>query len=183
MSTLILGLVGPLASGKGTVKKYIVEKYGGQDCRFSSILRDVLKRLSLDISRDNLINISTILRQNFGQDLLAKAIANDAKNFDADIVVIDGVRRMEDIQYLREIKGFVLLSIDADEKVRYGRMVARNENAGDNKKTFEEFLADHKRETELTIPGVMKIADNVVDNSGTLDELHAQIDKIIKHYK
>ena len=28
MSKLIIGLVGPIASGKGTIKEYIIEKYG-----------------------------------------------------------------------------------------------------------------------------------------------------------
>ena len=179
MTKIIIGLVGPIASGKGTVKKYLVEKYAAKDCRFSTILRDVLKRLSLEINRDNLINLSTILREQFGQDLLAKAIAEDAKHLDADIIVIDGVRRIDDVRYLRDIKGFTLVSIDAHPKSRFERLVTRNENVGDDKKSFEDFLADHKRETEATIPEVVKIADVSLDNSGSLEDLFVQIDKLI----
>jgi len=183
MNKIIIGLVGPIASGKGTVKKYLVEKYSAQDCRFSTILRDVLKRLSIEPSRDNLINLSTILREQFGQDLLAKVIANDAKHLDGEIVVIDGVRRMEDVKYLREVPGFVLVAIDAHPEKRHTRLVVRNENTGDDKKTYEEFIADHSRETEATIPGVMKTADLIIDNSGTFDELYAQVDKIVAELK
>jgi dephospho-CoA kinase len=179
MSKLIIGLVGPIASGKGTIKKYIVEKYGAKDCRFSTILRDVLTRLSLEINRENLINMSTVLRQNFGQDLLAKVIVEDAKNLDANIVVVDGVRREEDIRYLKGLDGFVLLGIDADSKVRFERLVLRNENIGDDKKTFEDFLADHNKETEITIPAIMKTAYVILDNNGTLTELCLQIDNFI----
>ena len=50
MDKIIFGLVGPLASGKETVKKYLNEKYGGKDCKFSSILRDILSRLNIEIS-------------------------------------------------------------------------------------------------------------------------------------
>ena len=82
---IILGLVGPLASGKETVKKYLVEKYGAQDCRFSSILRDVLTRIAVPITRENIQKVSTVLRANFGESLLAQAIANDASKFNADI--------------------------------------------------------------------------------------------------
>ncbi|MEI6420386.1 MAG: AAA family ATPase [bacterium] len=183
MNKIIIGLVGPIASGKGTVKKYLVEKYGAQDCRFSTILRDVLNRLSLETSRDNLIKVSTILREQFGQDLLAKVIANDAKHFTGDLVVIDGVRRMEDVKYLREVPGFVLVAIDAHPERRHSRLINRNENAGDDKKTYEEFVADHSRETEATIPGVMKTADLTIDNSGTMEELYAQVDKIVADLK
>jgi len=139
-----------------------------------------MKRLSIEINRDNIIDLSTILRQRFGQDLLAKVIAEDAKNFTADTIVIDGIRRMDDVKYLKEIPGFVLSSIDADPKVRFERLVKRNENVGDDKKTFEEFLADHERETEASIPPVMRIANVHIDNTGTLEELYAQVDKIVE---
>jgi len=183
MSKLIIGLVGPIASGKGTVKEYIVNKYKAEDCRFSSILRDVLKRLSLEINRDNMINLSTILRQSFGQDLLAKVISQDVKNMNTDVVVVDGVRRVDDVKYLKDLEGFVLLGIDAEPSIRYKRLVIRNENVGDDKKTYEEFLADHNKETELTIPPIMKTANLIIDNGGTLLELYAQIDAFITSRK
>ena len=77
MKKLIIGLTGPVASGKGTVKKYIEEKYGAKDCRFSTILRDVLVRIDVPIIRENLQKVSTTLRQLFGEDLLARVIAKD----------------------------------------------------------------------------------------------------------
>lgn len=179
MSKVILGLVGPIASGKGTVKKYIEEKYLGQDCRFSTILRDVLTRIDVQISRDNLQKVSTVLRQTFGEDLLAKAIVKDAQNLEADIVVIDGVRRLADIKYLKEMPNFYLMAIDADSELRYSRLIARKENEGDQNKSYEQFLADHEAEADKEVPIVMKDASFSVDNSGDLNTLYSQIDKII----
>lgn len=176
---IIIGLVGEMACGKETVKNYLGKKYSAKNARFSSILRDILKRIDLPINRDNLINLSTSLRQTFGQDILAMAIAGDARNLDTDIVVIDGVRRMEDIKFLKEINGFMLISMDAPIETRYKRMVSRNENIGDDKKTFEDFASDHKRETELEIPLVMKNAKFSINNEGTFEELYLQVDKII----
>jgi dephospho-CoA kinase len=172
--------VGSLASGKETTKKYLGEKYNAKDCRFSTILRDVLERVTVPNSRENLQKISTLLRANFGENLLAKAIAMDASKLDADIVVIDGVRRFTDIEHLNELPNFILVKIDADPKVRYERMKLRNENEGDNKKTFEQFLEDHNAEADKQIPEVMKTAKYTIDNSGTLEDLYKQIDEIIK---
>lgn len=183
MSKIILGLVGSLASGKETTKKYLAEKYDARDCRFSSILRDVLDRIAVSNSRDNLQKLSTVLRANFGENLLAKAIANDASKLDSDIVVIDGVRRFTDIEHLNKLSNFILVKIDADPKVRYERMKLRNENEGDTQKTFEEFLADHEKEADKQIPEVMKTAKYSIDNSGTLEELYKQIDEIIRKVK
>ena len=101
MAKIILGLVGPIASGKDTVKKYLEKKYGATGCRFSSILRDILERIDLPNSRENMQELSTILRQKFGEDILAKAIASDAIKLKSNIVIVDGVRRMADIKFLK----------------------------------------------------------------------------------
>jgi dephospho-CoA kinase len=173
-------LVGSLASGKETTKKYVVEKYNAKDCRFSSILRDILSRVDLPNSRENLQKLSTVMRANFGEDLLARAIASDASKLDADVVVIDGVRRFTDISLLKDLENFILIKIDAEPKIRYERMKIRNENTGDDKKTFEEFLKDQEAEADRQIPEVMKTAKYTIENSGTFEDLYNQIDEIIK---
>ena len=179
MAKIILGLVGSLASGKETTKKYVVNKYNAKDCRFSTILRDILSRVDLPNSRENLQRLSTVLRANFGEDLLAKAIAMDAEKLNANVVVIDGVRRFTDIEHLKDLPNFVLVKIDADPKIRYERLKTRNENAGDGQKTFEEFLKDQEAEADKQIPEVMKGAKYSIDNSGNFENLYKQIDEIL----
>lgn len=177
---IIIGLVGQIACGKEAVKKYIDKKYNATDCRFSTPLRDVVKRLDIPENRENLQKMSTILRSGFGEDILAKVIAVDASKLDSEIVIIDGVRRMADIKYLKELSNFYLIRVDADVKVRFERMKARNENEGDAGKTFEQFMADENYETEKSIPEVMNFAKISINNNGNLDELYSQTDKIIK---
>ncbi len=180
MSKIILGIAGTIASGKDTTKKYLAEKHDAQDCKFSSILRDVLNRITVPVSRENMQKLSTSLRGNFGENLLAKAIANDASRLEADMVVIDGVRRPTDIEHLVKLPNFFLIKIDADSRKRYERMVKRNENEGDDKKTYEQFLQDHEAEADRLVPKVMELAKYSIDNSGTFEDLYKQIDKIIK---
>ena len=183
MAKIILGLVGPIASGKDTVKKYLEKKYGATGCRFSSILRDILERIDLPNSRENMQVMSTILRQKFGEDILAKAIAADAVNLKSNIVVVDGVRRMADIKFLKNAPGFVLVAVDAEPKIRYGRLVKRGENAGDARKTYSQFLKDHQYETELDVPMLIKKAKYKLDNNGPPADLYKQIDKLIQSIK
>ncbi|HNU81256.1 MAG TPA: AAA family ATPase [bacterium] len=180
MPKLVLGFVGKLASGKAVCQKYISEKYNAGSARFSTALRDILNRLYLPISRENMQNLSFDLRKRFGSDILARVIAEDVKNDPHNIVVIDGVRRLADISRLTELSNFHLISINASPEIRYERMKLRNENAGDADKTFEEFLEDDRREAELQIPEVMAAASFNLDNNGTLEELYSQIDKILE---
>lgn len=180
MTKIILGLTSQMAGGKETVKKYLEKNYQAQSCRFSSILRDILNRLFLDNSRDNIQNLSTSLRKVFGEDILALTITKEVSSIKANIIVVDGVRRFADIKYLKELSNFFLISIEADPKIRYNRLVSRAENPGDKEKTFAYFLADHQKEADREIPKVMETANYIINNNHSLENLYQQIDKIIE---
>lgn len=177
---IIIGLCGEMASGKGTVVKYLEEKYGAVSHRFSTSLRDVLSRLSIEVSRKNMQDLSRVLRETFGQNLLAKVIAEDAKNSNNKIIVIDGIRRPADIEYLGKLPEFKLIYVTADIKTRYERIIKRGENEDDLSKTFENFKKDHEAETELEIPRIGSNANIKIDNNGSLERLYEQVDKIAK---
>lgn len=179
-SKIIIGLTSKIAGGKGTVTKYLQYKYDVGIYRFSNMLRDVLNRLYLEINRGNMQKLSTILRQNFSEDIMAKVMAEDVKNDNHEIIVVDGVRRLADIKYLREIVGFKLVAIEVATQKRYERLVKRNENQGDDKKTYQQFLKEEQNETELRIPETMAAADIIIDNNDNLEYLYRQVDDLIK---
>src|SRR3989338_2015109 len=111
MNKMILGLVGEMAAGKSTVTQYLKEKYGAVTFRFSDMLRDVSKRLYLEETRGNMQLLSTVLRQNFGEDLMSKVLAKDVEKSPHPIIITEGVRRPTDITYLKELPGFHLIAL------------------------------------------------------------------------
>jgi len=175
---IILGIIGEISAGKDTLAEYLKLKHNATHYRFSEPLRDILVRLHIEINRHNLQNLSTMLRQLFGQNVLAKTICEDFKN-GVNMAVITGIRRPGDVDYFFNMPNFKLLYVTADIKIRYSRMLRRKENNDDNYKTFEEFIEDNKAEAELQIPLVSQKADFTIDNSGTLEELYIKIDQII----
>ncbi|MFA6183628.1 MAG: AAA family ATPase [Parcubacteria group bacterium] len=179
MTKVILGIAGEIAAGKGTTAKYLVEKCGASTHRFSTALRDVAKRMYLDESRENLQQLSTLMRDGFDDNILSRVIYNDVGKDSCEVVVIDGVRRMKDIEFLEKMPEFKLIYIEADLRKRYERITKRRENIDDKEKTFDEFRRDNKREAEIQIKYLKDEADFVIDNNGTLEELYAQIDKIV----
>ncbi len=183
MAKLIIGITGLLSSGKGTAAEYLVQSHGAVAFRFSTMLRDVLDRLYLEQTRDNLSNISTLLRQRFGEDLMSKVLARDAEKSDASLIVIEGIRRDMDIEYLKRLPNFVLVAVEADEQIRFQRLLQRGENPDDAGKTWEQFQADHLLETEISIPPVMQQAQYHIDNNGNLEQLHLQLDQLLTALK
>lgn len=179
MAKLILGIAGEMGSGKEAVSTHLCEKYGASSRNFSQILKDILERLYLPIVRENFSPLSLALRQTFGEDILAKAMFQDAVNDKADIIVVQGIRRQEDMTFLKEFSNFKFLYIDADIKTRFERVKNRKEKENDALMTFEQFESSHQYETEKTIPPLRKDADYIIQNNGTYEQLYAQIDKVI----
>lgn len=178
---LILGITGEMGSGKGTFTEYMKKKFGGDSFSFSYILKKVLNIIRLEKNRKNIQKISTVLRQNFGEDTLAKVVYEEVKKSKKKYVIVDGIRRLDDIKYLKKLKGFRLFYLEADIKKRFRRIVERREKTDDGKKKFETFKKDHLAETELQIKKLKKHADLVLINNGTKKEFFEKIDKIIKN--
>lgn len=178
---MIIGFVGKIASGKSEAARYIKKEYGFGTCKFSSVLREVLDSLYLDQTRENLTKLSESLRGKFGGDILSKVVAERVK--EQENVVVEGIRRKEDIKYLKDNPNFVLASISTDEKIRYNRIKDRKENEDDFNKSFEEFKQDQKLSTEVTIPEVIDIADEEIKNNDSLEVFHKKLDKLIRKYE
>ncbi|HBY74727.1 TPA: hypothetical protein DEG21_02380 [Patescibacteria group bacterium] len=96
-------------------------KYNATSFRYSAILRTILNSLFIPINRENLSKLSTNLRHNFGQDLFAKVIAENIKKTNTDIVVVDGIRRIEDIEHIKDLEGFKLIYVESDINIRFDR--------------------------------------------------------------
>jgi dephospho-CoA kinase len=180
MPKLIIGLVGLQGCGKGTAAELLQKEYGAAYYRFSAILGDILTRLSLEKTRDNFAMLSGKLREAFGEDSLSYAVEKQAATDEHDVVIIDGIRRLEDIVALEPLPQFKLVAITADAKLRFERMKGRGEKIGESDMTWEKFLADENLPTERTIPEVMERARITIPNEGTREAFETRVREMMK---
>jgi dephospho-CoA kinase len=180
---IILGFVGDLASGKGTICQYLKEKHSVTSYRFSTMLRDMLDRIYIEKSRENLQDLSTFLRSRYGQDIMSKVIVKDVLNDKKETVAVEGIRRPTDITYLKELEGFHLIYITAEPNIRWQRMVLRKENPDEAEKTFEQFLKDEQAEADMLIKELGKQAEYTLTNNGTKEEFYLNMESILKSIK
>lgn len=176
---IIIGLIGEIATGKTTATNYLKTNFGAITFRFSDALRDVAKRLGIEANRSNLQLLSTVLRQNFGEDLLSKAMAAAVTQSATPLIIIEGIRRPSDVAYLKNLPGFKLVYIKTDERVRYERLIARRENADDAAKTWEEFKIEGQNESEQKIKEIAATAEVIIDNNQSLENLYQTLAKIL----
>jgi len=176
---IIIGLAGEIACGKGAVVDYLVKKHKASFYRYSRILRDILDRVYEEQTRKNMTDLSDWLRKNFGQNILSKTLARDIEQDKNKLIVFDGIRRVPELNIFKKTPGFILIRIVGEPKIRYERFIKRNENPGDNKKTYAQFLKDLKGVSDYEIPKVMEQANFEINNDGDLKNLHKQIDQIV----
>jgi dephospho-CoA kinase len=180
MPKLVIGLMGQAGCGKGTAAEYLRENYGAGYIRFSGILSDILKRISVEKTRDNFVKLSETLRQAFGEDVFSFAVEKAALSAPEDIVVIDGIRRMQDIVALEPLPQFKLIAIDVNPELRFERMKKRGEKASESTMTWDRFQEESRFSTEITIPDVMKRAWKTIKNEGTEEEFEDKIHEALK---
>jgi dephospho-CoA kinase len=181
MNKLIVGLVGKIASGKGTVASYLQEKYNAKTYKYSDVLRDILDLLFLPKSRENIINLSTTIRSHFGDEIIGNALYNKLKSDETEIIIIDGIRRLTDLTHFKNLKNFKILAIETGAKNRFERLKNRKENIGDENKTWEEFMHDEHSEAENKMQEVIDIASFKINNDDlSVEELYKKIDNILE---
>ena len=178
---IIIGLTGEIACGKGAIVNYLVKKYNASSYRYSTALRDILDRVYQDQARHNMVAVSDFLRKNFGENILSKVLHEDIKKDKNKLIIFDAVRRIPELNYFKKISDytFILISIYSDPQTRYKRCIERNENQGDNKKTFEQFILDQKSVSDYEVPEVMEQSDFKINNNNKLEDLYKQVDQII----
>lgn len=179
MGKIILGLVGEIASGKDTVGRHLVKKYGAKVISFSDPLRDTLDRFYLPKTRLNLANLGHTLRQTFGEDILSQTVAAEIKASKKQIIVLPNVRLRHDLKHLEHEPGFKLVAILTEQKTRFERLRKRRQNADDKTKTWQQFLADSELPTEKQIRKLAKEAEFSLDNNGSRAVLYRQVDQMM----
>lgn len=175
----IIGIIGPIASGKDTLADYLSAKLKWPIFATSSVLKKIARSQNVSINRDNLMVLGRKIAKEKGGDYLAKTMLSQVKNN----AILTGMRQVEQINYLKKNSQLTLISIDTNLKRRFERAHKRNK-AGEAD-TLNEFIKNEKIENSnyqaQQIYKCMAMADFHIENSGTLQDLHKQANKIIKN--
>lgn len=164
---LFVVLSGELGAGKTTAALYLVESLGFEHLSFvDRIWLPILNERGLPPTRANLQVLGVELMETVGpvelvRQLLATArqprgVIDDARRVD----VVEAIRRQAD----RPVRH---IHLRADFGTRYPRLQARDGVRSEAEQRETEAFA-----TEVTISQLEPIAEHVVDNVGSMTDLH-----------
>ena len=179
----IIGITGTLGAGKGTIVDYLIKKHSFQHFSVRGYLSQLVKAKGQEVNRDTLVATANELRALHSPSFIAEELYREAKASNKDCI-IESIRTVGEVTALKAKGNFYLLAIDADQKLRYERIVERASET--DKVSFETFVANENREMSSTdankqnISACVKLADFKFINNGSFEELYEKIDEVLK---
>jgi dephospho-CoA kinase len=178
---ITIGITGTLGAGKGEIVSYLKTKGFIHYSAREFLIKEVTKR-GLSINRDNTTLVANDLRATYNPSYIIESLYREAEKKGKN-AVIESVRALGELDFLRKQKSFYLFAIDADPKIRYERIQGRKSEL--DKVSYEKFLSDEEREmrqgdpTKGNIAGCMERADFWIINDGSIEELQKKVDLIL----
>lgn len=178
---VMLGITGTNGAGKGTIVEFLVKVEGFKHFSASGLISEEIVKRGMSVDRDNMIVVANELRAKYGPGYIAEELLRRAGESREDRI-IESIRTLGEVEKLRK-EGGILLAVDADQKIRYERITKRGSNK--DRVSFEEFVEQEKKEMESEDPNkqnlsaCIKVADYVIQNNGTIEELNREIEKIL----
>ena len=179
---MIIGITGTPGAGKGEAVKYLVTKKGFRHISARAIWTKELEKTNTPVNRDTMTVLANALRAENGPAYFMETALAEVTGPN-DNVVIESVRTVAEAELLKN-EGGVLLSVDADQKERYKRI--KNRKSSLDNVSFADFKRQEETEMDNDDPNkqnigrVMTMSDFVIENNGTLEELHKQTEKVLK---
>jgi dephospho-CoA kinase len=175
----IIAFTGMPFSGK-TEAVQVAKKQDIPVVRMGEMVWNEAKKQGLELNDENVGNIANQMRNKHGKDIWAKrALEKIKKMGDTDILVIDGVRNVEEIETFKQELGedFVVVAIDVSDQVRYERAMSRDRK--DDSKDLEKIKERDRRELGWGLGDVIASADIVVSNDKSIEAFFEEIRKIL----
>ncbi len=175
----IIGFVGETGTGKDTACRMIENQFKeAQSFRFSETLTDALGLFLNEIKKEDQQWLAGALRDRFGEDILARALAKKIEKSNKEIIIMNGMRVEEDYKLVQELGGKVVY-ITLDAKKRWERVKQRNEKK-DDIVSYEKFMEMDRGRSEEQIKKIGRRADFKVENNGTPEDLGKELIKVME---
>jgi len=152
----------------------------GEHYVYSDILREIAKQRRIEPTRANLQKLGNDVKKASGnQGILSRRLLDNIKT---DKVVVDGIRNVDEIVELKKGKKAYIIGVIASQRVRFKRLRKRSREG--DPINFSEFkrldnFENRGKTRGQEINKCLKLADYIINNNGTLEQLQHKAEEII----
>lgn len=175
---IVIGIAGMPGAGKDVVKE-IIQRFGFRVIVMGDEVRLEAARRNLEPTVENLSNLMLQLRAEEGPNAVAKRCIKKIMDLDVDLVAINGLRSPHEVDFFRnEFPFFKVIAIHASPRTRFERLLKRGRS--DDPKDWETFSLRDKRELSVGLGEVIAMADYMIVNEGTIEELEKEVERVLE---
>lgn len=176
----VIATTGRIGSGKDEVMNYLSRRYDLPNLSVGDMVREIAEQKGLSVTRENLQQVSSESIEQYGKDFFINQLIKRMRENRWDKAGVSGIRSPNEVCCLRREFGtaFVLIHVYVGQAyLRYER-VRRRDREGAPQSYDSFLLQDRKDEQLFELEETLSMADLVIDNDGTREELHRQINTI-----
>jgi len=177
----IIAVVGMAGSGKSEVINYLKEKFRWPHVYFGQVIFDEMEKRGLGLSQDNERETREQLREEEGMGICAtRSLEKVGESLQrSSNVLIESLYSWEEHKIMKRAypEYYKVVAVFASPGMRFSRLKSRKQRP---LKTFEEFEERDRTEIEKTDKGgPIAVADYMIINEGSIDDLHRDVDRIL----
>jgi dephospho-CoA kinase len=174
----IIAFAGMPFSGKSEAVK-IAKEQNIPVIRMGDMVWEETKNKGFEINDENVEYVANNMREEYGKDIWAQRTIDKIKTIEpAKILVIDGIRNIEEIEFFKSKLGddFLLIAVDVPKNIRYKRAMSRGRE--DDSLDIEKIKKRDERELGWGLDTVIESADIVISNEDSIEEFRKRIEDV-----
>ena len=173
----VIAISGMPGAGKGVACE-AARRLGFQVLALGDVIREETERRGLKPTPENVGAVMLQVRRDEGPAVVVKRLVPKVEASGSQTVIVEGIRSEDELLELRSKFDVVTFGIHASPKTRFERLLARGRS--DDPKTWDTFYERDSRELNVGLCRVIALADVLLLNEGSIDELQFSFDAAIK---
>jgi dephospho-CoA kinase len=174
---LVLAISGMPGAGKSMASE-AAKRLGLEVLVLGDVIREETKRRGLEPTPKNVGSVMLQVRKDEGPAAVARRLLPKVEASKSLILIVEGIRSEDEVRELKSKFDVIIVGIHASPRTRFQRLLARGRS--DDPKTWDTFSERDSRELNVGLCRVIALADIVLLNEGTIDELQSSFDVALK---
>jgi len=175
----VIAISGMPGAGKGVASE-AAKKLGLEILVLGDVIREETEKRGLKPTPENVGSVMLEIRREEGPAAVAKRLISKIDATPSKTLVVEGIRSEDELRELKSKFEVVTVVIHASPNTRFKRLLARGRS--DDPKTWDTFYERDNRELNVGLCRVIALADVLLLNEDSIEELHASfraaIDKL-----
>jgi dephospho-CoA kinase len=163
-------------SGKTTLANHFRDR-GVASVTMGDVIRGLAREKGFPPTPENLGRLATGIRDEGGDDAVAKLCVKKIDKMPDDIVLVDGIRSIREVEVFGKEFEIVLVAVFTSQQSRYARLTARGRS--DDPKDMATFKARDDRELSFSLGHAIALADYTILNEGSLEDLENEFQSLL----